>query len=327
VRPIRLFALFLLASAGLPTFGQELRFRTVIDTGLQATFDGNQITYSSQAVNKEAVGDTPVSGAFASLVASFSTPDYGGTLTAVPSGNGGGTLGDTFGWYIPFEGLKIEAGTSNDNPFPTLDTSGVGLFASSGIMAAYTLDWFSVGGLVKVLGAHNVGVIGATRIDFKDLGAFNLTVGTAGTEKVDWIHGSAALLTSKEYWLNGGYAVQNLAEGNRIDTAVATVAWIPVLTFGMGVNSTAVNAAGAWDDFRFAPFTDWIIVEGFSILTDWTYQVSANPTHTAQVTVTYRPFTPIAVQTYVRYAYSPNPASGNGPTSAVTGNIDFLFTF
>lgn len=323
---LRAFLALLCCAAGVEA--QSLELAGVVNTGLKASYQNGTVSFWSNAQNTAVVGDTPVLGTYGGITATVATPYYGATINAALSGNASSTLSNSYGWYRPLDWMTISAGTSNANPFSSVDNgSEAKSFGSPGVAAMIDLSPLQFGGVVASQAggtgkSPNLAMTGAARIGLPGILTFNGTLGTTETIWLDWYHASLALAAIPGVVINGGYSAQGIAgaysDSGNVGMAFALTPEVTVGAYGVYVGP--FTTAPYWD---FNGGLNWTIAQGLALVAKFSGESRANPNSTGSLAFTYQPYQKVSVTMEMDYATNPTNAAIALPLTSA--NVDFTF--
>lgn len=308
---------------------QSLELAGAVNTGLKASYQNGTVSFWSNAQNTSVVGDTPVLGTYGGLTATVTSPYYGATINASLSGNASSSLSNAYGWYRPLDWMTISAGTSNANPFSSVDNgSEAKSFAGPGVAAMVDLSPLQFGGVVASQAggtgkSPNLALTGAVRVALPGLVTFNGTLGTSETIWLDWYHASVALNAIPGLVINGGYSAQGI-DGAYTDSGNGGIAFAltPEVTVGAyGVYIGPFTKTPYWD---FNGGLSWAIAQGLSLTAKFSGESRTNPNSTGSLAFTYQPYQKVSVTMEMDYATNPTNAAIALPLTSA--NIDFTFS-
>jgi len=244
---------------------------------------GIQITNNSSGTTYKLLDNNdPQAGYRGVINVSAAGANFGVNL-GVQANNGAYGDNGSWAWVSPLAGLKISAGTGNDNPLGDLDNVGSGDFSGTGVTATYAMNGLVVGAEVSPA------VAGA--------GSAQVRYGAGyAIDKVATVHVHA---------LTTGSGADSPAA---LDVLRATfsVSAVPGLTLNGGYNSTTMSATAA---------TVADVTVGYAITPAFSAQAILTDTLTGTAN--------IAVNPSVSYTLDPALSVGAGYTyNTAVGNND-----
>jgi len=322
---VSLLSLFVLCTAGLAAQGVQLS--ASVNTGLKGTYQDGAVSFGSNAENTAIVGDTAINGSVGVLTAVIGDSFFGATVGAAV-GSGSSTITSAWGWYKPLNWMTISAGTTNMDPFPSVDTAGSGSFAGPGVAATVDLAPLQFGGAVaSQAGATgkspNLTLTGGARLTLENFATVNVILGTIETIWLEWFHGSVSISPIPGFAISGGYS------GKTLTTAFTDTANVG-LTFGVtpevGI-STSGTLVDSWSPDRYFTYTGgiaWAIAPGLSLSGSATGDTLPYPSSTGTGVFVYQPYAPVTVSFTV--SHQTNPGHVAVPKPLTSASVDFTFS-
>jgi hypothetical protein len=188
-----------------------------VNDGLKLVNNKDGTTYQAYA------NDFGAAGYVGKLTGSYTAANYGVTSTIDLKQAGGVVVDTSYAWVSPMAGLKIVAGSGNDNPLGELDDNGAGAFSTAGVAVEYTMGGLTVGAVAapSTTAGKVANYVAGIRYALENVATVNATFGSLDPDALGWYRATFSVTAVPGLTLTGGYNVPQL---NKVSAGSAAVA-------------------------------------------------------------------------------------------------------
>lgn len=324
------------AFAQAPDAGPTPQFSGYINTGLVVDKNSDGTFWGSYA------NDYPAAGPVASVTISLAGSNYGYSITPLYLA-GTATFDSAYAWVNPTTGLTLEAGYGgNENPFLDLDDYLYKGFSTTGMGAWYSLNGFTVGGLLNpqtTVGEKAINALVGLRYSMEKNFTINVYSTNSMLDKLDQLYATFSVDSVSNLTLNGGYIVTGgLIDGSRADFVDLTLGYQMSQSFYAGVVVYDRNLSSGTTFVNYKPNVAYIVTPTVTLSAYFLGSTVSSPNYEPQAMVTWTPVTGSTIRASIWYDTNPNgsdyfnsnvavmsPAASTAAT--VSADIDFVYSF
>jgi len=218
-----------LALTGAMAFADDMAATKVAVTG--SVISGVKVSNTSAGTTYQLLDNNDPQNGYRGVINVSATGANFGVNLGVQSNNGSFGDNGSWAWVAPMDGLKLEAGTGNDNPLGDLDNIGAGDFSGAGVTATYSMSGLVLGAevspAVTAAGSAQVRYGAGYAIDKVatfHVHALTTAAGAAKPAALDVVRATFSVSAVPGLTLNGGYNSTGMS-GTATTTVDATVGY------------------------------------------------------------------------------------------------------